>query len=307
MAKILVSGLTNIETTLQVEGFPVSYNPVRYPFFGIRSLVSGVGYNLSKALTLLGNEVRFATIIGTDVNGELVKRELASLGLPLTYVVEGMDQTAQAIILYDRDGQRAINTDLKDVQERVYPTPLFEQALESCSLAVLANINFSRPYLQLVKPRGIPIATDVHAIADLDDPYNRDFLAAADILFMSDARLPVPAESWAAQVMERYAPEILVIGLGAQGALLSVKQDGSTEIFPAVHTRPIVNTVGAGDALFASFLHFYTKTHDPYQAIQKAILFASYKIGEDGAANGLLDESNLNDLYTNFLSRSRRT
>lgn len=297
MAKILVSGLTNIETTLQIEGFPLVYNPVRAVFFGIRSLVSGVGYNLSKALTLLGNEVRFATIIGTDVNGEVVKRELAALGLPLNYVVEGMEQTAQSVILYDRDGQRAINSDLKDVRERAYPAPLFERALEGCSLAALANIQFSRPFLQLVKQRGIPLATDVHAIANLGDDYNRDFMAAADILFMSDARLPVPAEAWAAQVMERYAPEILVIGMGAQGALLSVKRSGFTQIFPAVYTRPVVNTIGAGDALFASFLHFYTKSRDPYQSIQKASLFASYKIGEDGAANGLLDEATLEALY----------
>ena len=34
-----------------------------------------------------------------------------------------------------------------------------------CDLAVLCNINFSRPFLEVAKRRGIPIATDVHAIA----------------------------------------------------------------------------------------------------------------------------------------------
>ena len=39
MNQILVSGLINIETTLRVEGFPIGYSPVRYPFFGINSTV----------------------------------------------------------------------------------------------------------------------------------------------------------------------------------------------------------------------------------------------------------------------------
>lgn len=58
LARILVSGLINIETTLRIEGFPIPYFPVRYPFFGINSSVSGVGYNVAAALTTLGDEVR---------------------------------------------------------------------------------------------------------------------------------------------------------------------------------------------------------------------------------------------------------
>ena len=37
MTRILVSGLINIETTLRVDSFPLTYEPVRYPFFGINS------------------------------------------------------------------------------------------------------------------------------------------------------------------------------------------------------------------------------------------------------------------------------
>ena len=39
---ILVSGLLNLETTVRVDGFPIPYFPVHYPFFGVRSTVSGV-------------------------------------------------------------------------------------------------------------------------------------------------------------------------------------------------------------------------------------------------------------------------
>ena len=43
MDRILVSGLINVETTLRVDDFALDYEPVRYPFFGIKSSVSGVG------------------------------------------------------------------------------------------------------------------------------------------------------------------------------------------------------------------------------------------------------------------------
>jgi len=53
---------------------------------------------------------------------------------------------------------------------------------------------------------------------------------------------------------------------------------------------------GAGDALLAAFTHVYARTHDPYVSIQKAMVFASYKIGEASASAGFLDEAGLEAL-----------
>ncbi len=43
MMIIMIVGLINIEVALKVDGFPIVYSPVRYPFFGVNSSVSGVG------------------------------------------------------------------------------------------------------------------------------------------------------------------------------------------------------------------------------------------------------------------------
>ena len=144
---------------------------------------------------------------------------------------------------------------------------------------------------------GIPIATDVHALSDLHDPYNRDFLAAADILFMSHEHLPTDPATWAARLLEQYHPRVFVIGLGKEGALLAVPGDRFIGRLPAVTARPVVNTIGAGDALFSAFLHSYLRSADPYDALKRATLFAAHKIGETGAAKGFLSESALNALY----------
>lgn len=297
MSQVLVCGLVNIETTLRIEGFPLAYDPVRYPFHGIHSSVSGVGYNVAKALTVLGNMVRLLAIVGEDDAGILVRHALERDHIPTAGVLAQAAHTAQSVILYDPSGRRMIHTDLKDMQQQVYPPEYFVASLKGCDLAVLCNINYSRPFLALAQQANLPIAADVHAIYELEDPYNGDYMAAANILFMSHERLPMPPHEWAQQVIQRYAPAVLVIGMGADGALLAVKSSRLLEHLPAVATRPIVSTIGAGDALFSSFCHFYLQSGNPYTALQHAILFASYKIGEPGAAAGFLDESALNLLF----------
>jgi sugar/nucleoside kinase (ribokinase family) len=225
--------------------------------------------------------------------GRLVLESLADDGISAERVIKALRQTPQSVILYNRTGRRAINTDLKDIQDVPYPVDQFDQAIAGCELAVLCNINFSRPFLARARVQGIPVATDVHTIADLDDPYNRDFMTAASILFMSDEGLPCTAEDWVRRLWNRYGTEVAVVGLGAEGALLGVRRDAFLERLPAVQTRPIVNTIGAGDALFSAFVHGYVATGDPYAALKQAVVFASYKIGETSASQGFLDEATL--------------
>ncbi|MGE5223474.1 MAG: carbohydrate kinase family protein [Omnitrophica WOR_2 bacterium] len=297
MSNILVSGLINLEISLKVDSFPIGYTPVRFPFDGINSSVSGVGFNLAKALTVLGNRIDFLSIIGKDQVSRLVIRALEDNFISSRYIQNLMETTAHSVILYDDSGRRMINTDLKNIQELVYPPELGDQALERCPVAVLCNINFSRPFLQKAQRMGKLIATDVHTISDIQDEYNRDFMAAADILFMSDEKLPCTPKEWIRRVLNTYGNEIIVIGMGTQGVLISVKSDRFIEKISAVKTRPVVNTIGAGDALFACFLHYYVQNRDPYEAIRKAVVFASYKVGEASAAEGFLSEIALEDLY----------
>lgn len=224
--------------------------------------------------------------------GQQVQQQALANGLGSDYIAAAMPQTAQSVILYDKQGQRQIHSDLKDVQERrCIPSTCSSRLCQKVTWpfwATLITHGRSWPYGWRA---GIPIATDMHTIATLDDAYNRDYMAAATILFMSDERLPVPPEQWANWLQNEFGTEIVVIGLGAQGALLAVKAHNFCERLPAVYTRPVVNTVGAGDALFAAFTHFYRTSHDPYQALSKAILFASYKVGSSGAAVGFLSEA----------------
>lgn len=287
--RVVVAGLVNLETVLLVEGFPLTYEPVRYPFHGITSGVSGVGTNLSMALRRLGHDVRLLARLGDDAAGHLARRTLSEAGLSEEGLLGDLTATPQSVILVDPAGRRAVNVDLKDLQEQHFPLENFRSAARGARWALLCNLNMNRPLLAEAQELGLSVATDVHAIADLDDAYNRDFMAAADVLFMSHERLPCAPEDWATQVLERFAPRILVIGLGGEGALLAWPEGGVLQRFPSVFTRKVVNTVGAGDALFSGFLHALDTGRDPVAALALAQTFASYKIGEHGGACGFLD------------------
>ncbi len=288
MARILVAGLVNLETTLRVDAFPIEWQPVRYPFFGIGASAAGVGFNVSKALGVLGNEVDLLSLMGDDAVGALVRSALASIPVDSRNVIQSLPQTPQSVILYDAAGTRQIFTDLKNVQASTYPPERFATALARADGCVLCNINFARPFLAAARAAGKKIATDVHALAEIDDTYNSDFMQAADIHFMSHERLPVAPDAWARAIMARHAPEILVIGMGAEGALLAERESGTRTHLPALSLRPIVSTVGAGDALFACFVDGYWRGLPAHDALARAMRFAAWKIGDASASDGFL-------------------
>lgn len=287
MAHVVVCGLINIETTLRVEAFPLPYQPVRYAFDRVHSSVSGVGFNIAKALHTLGHEVTLLSLVGRDTTGELVRSELLAAGLSIEGVLESSEETAQSVILYDTEGRRSIHVDLKAMQEQAYPLDRAAPWLARADMAVLCNINFARPLLAQARTMGVRVATDVHVLREVNDAYNRDFMAIADILFLSDEGLSAAPEDFGSTLLQQFPVQELVIGRGAQGALL-LERGKAPRFTPAAQPRPIVSTIGAGDALFSAYLHGRLIGLDPGEALRRAVYFAGYKIGESSAARGFL-------------------
>jgi ribokinase len=225
-----------------------------------------------------------------------VRDALSRDGLDFFWVRDGASETPQSVILYDGEGRRQIHVDLKDVQDKPYPMELFAQALPACDAAALCNVNFSRPFLEPARDAGKLVATDVHVISSLDDPYDADFLKWCQVVFLSDEALPVPAEEFARELGARYGSEVVVVGMSERGALLHLPAEGTVERIPAVRTRSVVSTVGAGDALFAAFLDGYARDRDARAALKRAVVFASWKLGAASAAEGFLGAEPLRQL-----------
>ena len=294
MKKILVSGLINTETTVKVKSFPIEYFPIDYPFFGVNTRVSGVAYNLVKALKSLGDDVSLVTMTGDDFSAEYIKTEVEKAGVDIKHISNMLKETPNSVVLYDNEGKRQIYCDLKDIQDIKYD---FEETLYNHSDVVIAcNTNFNRELLKKAKAAGKMIATDVHVLGDIDDEYNQDFMKYANILFLSDENIKADYKKFILSIEEKFGNDIIVLGMGKKGALMYVKDENKFYELPAVDVKEVVNTVGAGDALFSSFIHFYAKGLKPIECLKRAEVFAAYKIGFDGASVGFTDEETVEKL-----------
>lgn len=290
--RALVAGLVNLETTVPVEGFPLPYRAVSFTR-GIASGPSGVGWNIALALHTLGNEVRLAALLADDPAGRVIEAEVARSGISAAF--HRTVETPQSVILYDPAGRRRAETDLKGLQEAVFPPDDFDAAVAGCDLAVLCNINWTRPLLARARAAGVPVATDLHEVRSLDNPYDADYLEHADVLFLSGEQLPEAPEAFVRRIRERADPAIVGIGLGGRGALIAPRGHRPT-LVPAASPRPVRSTIGGGDALLAGFVHFRLRHPDPVEAMRRAVAFAGWKVGDVSGSGGFLTEERVEAL-----------
>ncbi len=295
--KILVSGLLNTETDVSVRQFPIQYYPIDYNFFGIDTFVGGVAFNIAKALTVLGDKVCLASLIGRDISANLIKSALQELSIDTIYVKAKLERTPNSAVLYDNEGKRQIYCDLKDIQETEYQ---FDRSMiNDVDLVVACNINFNRSLLRIAKEEGKLIATDVHVLSDINDEFNSEFMKYADILFLSDENIGENYREFIFQLAKTYKNKIIVLGRGAEGTAIYTSESDSVKAFPAFKTENVVNTVGAGDSLFSAFLHYYSNGYEVYEALRRAQIFASHKITCNGASNGFLTEKEIDKIAEN--------
>lgn len=294
MKKILVSGLVNLETSVHVNSFPINYSPIEYSFFGVESFVSGVGFNITKALKTLGDDVSLLTEVGDDVTGKLILSEIENIGVKTNNCIVYEDhQSATSVVFVDKQGKRKIYCDLKDIQER---TPLDKNIIDlnKFDLLVMTNINFNRKLIIEASKRNLLIASDVHTLSNINDEYNQDFMKYSNILFLSNEYIINREGDFMKQIYNQFHNDIIVCGMGEKGALLYLGKHDEYYFEPSIAPLGVVSTVGAGDALFSAFIHFYCKGLDVKTCLKKAVKFAGIKISKNGASNGFVKEEKLN-------------
>lgn len=305
--KIIVAGLINLETTVKIRQFPIEYYPIDYPFFGVMSTVSGVGMNLEKALLKLGDEAIIFALTANDEVNSLINNELKKGKIKDDFIKPLLKETPASVVLYDNSGRRQIYCDLKDWQDQIYPIDQKTiMAIKQSDAMIICNANMNRPLLKVAKELGKLIISDVHVLANISDEYNRDFMENADILFLSDEAISSSPYGFIKELYNLYHNKIIVMGRGKFGSTIYLGDENIMYDVYSVNTREVISTVGAGDALLASFVHFYLQNKDELDALKKATLFASYKIGDKGAAKGFLSENELLELASKYTVNAKR-
>jgi sugar/nucleoside kinase (ribokinase family) len=302
MASIVVAGVASLYLATGVAGeFPLEYAPVAEPDW-MRAGVTGSGAHIAKVLRALGDDVRLCTLAGTDPAGLAIRADLQANGLSGEGVVDA-GATWLGVVLVAPDGKRMGLPYMAAVSAVGYPAETFHRLAAGADLAVLTNARFCRPLVKHAERLPVPVAVDVHLISNIDEPRNKPWLEVADILFCSHERLPCEPQEWIARVLARYPGcQVVGIGLGADGAMLGLR-DGTLIQAEAVTPRGVVSTAGAGDALFASFLHGWLATGNPAGALQSAVLHAGWKVGDPMPGTVSLTEAELARLAQSHQAR----
>lgn len=296
MPKILVSGLINVEANVCVGRFPVEYSPIEYAFHQTGVDFSGVALNIINALDCLGDAVVPVSILGKDSAAQTILSGFKDRNIPCSLLDCRMEQTCTSVVLFEDSGRRKIYCDLKDVQSLVFPFEKIRDAAAACDALIICNINFNDELIKNARSLGKTVFTDVQDLSDIHDAYNRRFLENADIVFLSDEKIPGRHEDFLLSLYHEYKNKVIVLGQGKSGALILNSEEGTVCSIESVQTRPVVNTVGAGDALCSCFAHYYVKGEKPLDCLKRAVTFASWKIGESGGAKGFADEKRLDEL-----------
>ncbi len=290
-SRIAVVGVSSLYLTMPVDRFPIPYEPKRKPPW-MHVGVGGVGAHVAKILNALGDDVSLCTVVGEDAAGAAIRRELRRHGLDGPGVVTGPGSSL-GVVLVDPTGRRAGRPYLDAVDALAYPADAFTKTIAGADLAVITNTVFARTLLPHALDLNVPVAVDVHLIGDLEDPHDRPWLEAADVLFSSHESLPDPPDRWIARVFARYPGcQIVAVGCGADGCVLGTR-DGWLLHAEAVAPRGVVNTTGAGDSLFASFLHGWLAEGNAADALAQAVVYAGWKIGDPSPVDAQLDATDL--------------
>ncbi len=294
MSRFMVAGFVQLETIVKVDALPIPYFQFQSIPDMINTNIGGCGYNESMALKWLGNEVDFMSMIGKDLkDSDLFKKlMLNDEQLSFEYVLPRLDAIPSSVILYN-NGKKQIFEDVKDIRTVSYDYELFERQIQDKDMVLISSCNFCRPVIELAKKYNKLLAVNVRSMRKERMIQKEDFLKAADILYISDDELDKDPYECINECREKYEQKIIIIGIGSKGVILYTREDNSILEYKPVKTNEIVNTVGAGNAMFSAFLHYYVKTGDAKEAIKNALLFASYKIGFIGTSNGFMTEEQI--------------
>lgn len=241
MPRVLVNGPVSWNTLARLPALP---EPRSQTLFASGHHDGLGGTSAGKALTLaaLGVDVTLRTALGDDRDGSLVRVALAHPRI--TLVVQDVPATERHVNLMADDGSR-----VSLYLELPAPAPGPLPSLDGIAAAVLDLADHSRPLLDAARAAGVPVWCDVHDDDGTGD-YPRDFVAAADVLLVSAARL-TDRRAYLADAVARGC-RLAVCTDGAHGAL-ALDADGWIEV-PAAPVDDVVDTNGAGDAFLAGLL-----------------------------------------------------
>lgn len=260
-------------------------------------VVGQAGAYSSRGFARLGRRTRFLGALADDAAGRMVREALEGDGVDISAVFEDPAGTARSVNLIPRDGSRRAFYDGRGHMTLEPPMTAAAAAVAGARLIHVHLANWARlvlPLSQRVAPDAV-VSVDLQDVREVTDPYRADFVAAADVLFLSAANLADPVGAAEALLERSGRAGIAVVGLGREGALTVTPLGREHHPIPDLDL-PVVDTNGAGDGLATGFLDAYALDGTTVaEAVLRGQLAARWTCAQVGGGD-LIDRPRLRQL-----------
>ncbi len=231
----------------------------------------GAPFNCATHLASLGSEVAIASAVGDDATGEELIATGRKHGVDMSLVQRRQDlATSRVEVSFDADNEPSYDIVAPCAWDDIRETPELRERVEACRVLVYGalGIRDARSRATLYTLLDLPRSGATPRLHVMDPTlrpphFEREslerMLEAADIVKLNQDELTTIARvcglhgDTAAVLAEAYGLDTVVVTEGAKGAY-SLREDGSTARAEAPSVE-VVDTVGAGDAFLAAYLH----------------------------------------------------
>jgi sugar/nucleoside kinase (ribokinase family) len=265
----------------------------------VHILTAGAAGYISQNLKQLGNKVHIVSSIGDDAFGEMILQILKNSGINTKCILleQGTECGIAIFILLFGNDKRPLTFKLpthngwpqkfrKKEENFLLKTDLLHSA-GYFHFPKLWNDNFLE-LLKKAKLKGVKVSIDPQfPLTPLNSPWItilKPLIPYIDILMVDQYEaLNITAKDSieaAAQSLFEEGFKIIAIKLGDKGVL--VKGASLMKHVPAIQPKKFVDTIGAGDAFDAGFLHAILEGKDLKKAAEIGILAATNSIQNVG-------------------------
>ncbi len=264
----------------------------------ISQSAGGVGRNIAENLSRLGQDVSLISAIGQDKSGDWLLEQCRTSGINMDAVIRHPDfGTSTYLALNDPQGQLvAAVSDMAIIDTLDGPqlsnkqslllsaqTLLIEANLSESCIRWLAQLNcHGNLYADAVSvQKSIRLRPILHRLTGLK--VNRDEAKAM-------TGLTTASDDELIQALLAQGVKSILLSLGSEGVIFA---DAQQSVFHGVFQISAVSDTGAGDALFAGFIHAQLNAWPIGQALEFASACSAMTLESDSANNSKISQKNI--------------
>ena len=297
MKKVFICGGASYNSVITLDEFP-SPEPQTIHQCHFNETIGNTGAGKALNLSKLDFDITFHTVIGKDTFGDKV---LSYLEHPNLNVITDIDQngTERHVNIMNSKGER-ISIFVNPNSEKIHiDYSKLEDYITKSDFTFINISNYCRSIIPICKTLEKEIWTDLHDY-DGKNPYHQDFIDASDYIFFSSERFKDYRQFITKQI--EAGKKLLVCTHGENGATALSQKEDWIEI-KAIKSYKMINTNGAGDALFSGFLYGYSKGFDILKCMQVATITAGLSVESLGISSEELSTMFLEQFFENYFKK----